>query len=183
MSNPFDAQSDYKVPKAESSYLKFEEGDTEFIPLASPILGYEYWNDAGKPVRSAEPFEEMPDDIRLDKNTGEPEKIKHFWAFPVFDMNPAAMVKVKILEVTQKNVMKGLRNLATNAKWGNPVLKYSITVTRDDSQAPTTYTVMPNPTEVTQDMVDAWERVKANGFDITRLYSGGDPWKDTSNVD
>lgn len=180
--NPFDKNSEYKVPKAEGNYLKFEEGDTEFIPLASPILGYEYWNTAGKPVRSAEAFDEMPEDIRIDQKTGEPEKIKHFWAFPVYDMTPTAMVKVKVLEITQKNVMKGLRNLATNAKWGNPVLKYSITVTRDDSSTPTTYTVMPNPTKITEDITNAWERAQANGFDITRLYTGGDPFKDTSNV-
>jgi len=175
--NPFDAQSDYKVPKSEGNYLKFEEGDTEFLPLAAPIQGYEYWNTNNKPVRSSEPFEEMPDDIRIDPKTGNPEKIKHFWAMPVYDMTQGATVKVKVLEVTQKTVMKALRNLVTNAKWGSPVLKYSVTVTRDDSQTPTAYTVMPNPTsEVAEDILTAWERVQAGGFDINRLFTGGDPF-------
>lgn len=182
--DPFNPDSSYKVPKAEGKYLQFAEGETEFMPLASPILGYAYWNTQNKPVRSAEPFEELPEDIRIDPKTNEPEKIKHFWAFPVYDLTPGATIKVKVLEITQKTVMKQIVALTKNAKWGRPVLKYSITVTRDDSQSPVAYSIMPNPvTEVTQEIIRAWESTLNKGFNIKRLYTGEDPFEGGADVD
>lgn len=170
--NPFDPNAEYDVPKAESRYLKFEEGEVEFLPLDSAILGYEYWNLENKPVRSAEPWEEMPADIREEKDGR--KVIKHFWAFPVWDYESES---VKVLEITQKTIMKALRNYAKNPKWGNPVLKYSFTVTRDDSESITRYNVMANPAqEISPEITEAWQDLKDNGFDITRLYTGDDPF-------
>lgn len=183
MQDPFNPQSGYAVPKTEKKYLSFEEGDTEFMPLASPIIGYEYWNTAGKPARSATPFDEVPDDIRIGKD-GKPEPIKHFWALPVWDFNERARIRVKVLEITQKSIMKQVIALTKNPKWGSPVLKYSMTVTRDDSGDITQYSVMPNPVgDLPTVITTEWERVQADGFDITRMYTGGDPFINTGKVD
>lgn len=175
--DPFNPNSGYEVPKTEKQYLSFEEGATEFMPVQGAITGYEYWNTAGKPVRSHTAFEEMPEDIRIDTKTGKPEKIKPFWAFPVYDFNPKAVIKIKVLQITQKTVMKQMLALIKNPKWGSPVLKYSLTVTRDDSGDITAYSVMPNPmAEMPEEVAAAWEKALAGGFDINRLFTGGDPF-------
>jgi len=174
--NPLDPQADYSVPKTEKQYLSFEEGETEFLPLAGAITGYEYWNEQGKPVRSSEPFEEMPDDIRIGKD-GKPEKIKHFWAFPVWDCSPKATIKIKVLEITQKTIMKAILSYTRNSKWGSPVMKYSLTVNRDESGDITAYTVMANPiSEISEEITRKWEEAQVNGFNINRLFDGGDPF-------
>jgi hypothetical protein len=174
MQDPFNPSANYEVPKPESKYLKFEEGATEFLALASAVIGWEYWNKDGKPVRLSANPEEVPEDIRIDAKTGKPEAIKHFWAFPVIEV---ATGKVKILEITQKTVQKGILALVKSA-WGNPVLSYSITVTRDDSVTPTSYSTMPNPklTAIPTAWASAWDKAKVNGFDMTRLFRNADPF-------
>jgi hypothetical protein len=171
--DPLNPNTNYDVPKSPSLYLKFEEGEVEFLPLSSAIIGYQYWNLDNKPVRSAEPFEDIPEDIREEKDGK--KVIKHFWAFPVWDFNEG---KVKVLEITQKTVMKAIRAYAQNTKWGNPVMNYSFTVARDDSESITKYNVMANPASgVAPEIYTAWTKAQENGFDITRLYKGEDPFK------
>jgi hypothetical protein len=174
MDNPFDPQSEYKLPKGDSKYLKFEKGvQTEFLPLASAAVGYEYWDNLGKPVRLTEKPDQLPDNIRVGAD-GKPEPIKHFWAFPVFDFNDR---KVKVLEITQKTIMSAILSYSRNPKWGNPVLAYSFTVNRTGDGFETEYTTMANPKEeVSPDIHDAWAATKAAGFDITRLFNSGDPF-------
>ena len=47
----------YEVPKGESKYMKFEQGDNKFRILAKPIFGWEAWTKPteehknGLPVR------------------------------------------------------------------------------------------------------------------------------------
>lgn len=173
--NPLDPQEEYSIPKTPTLYLKFEENETgtEFMPLDSAIVGWEYWNTEGKPVRSPEPFDETPEDIR--KNNGKPEPIKHFWAFPVWDFQDK---KVKVLEITQKTIMTAIRDYTKNPKWGKPIMKYSFTVKRDDSGDITRYSIMANPSDtIDLQIEEAWDTAKEQGFDITRLYDGGDPFK------
>ncbi len=161
----------YEVPQS-GNYMKFEDGDNEFLILDSAILGYEYWNLDNKPVRVAEKPTTMPADIRTEDDGK--KVIKHFWAFPVWNRKAQA---VNVLEVTQKTVMGALQNLARSDKWGDPIMSYSITVTRTGKGFETEYNVVPNPKEeIPAEIVEAWEQVKADGFDITRLFDGGDPF-------
>lgn len=177
--DPLNPNADYSVPKPETKYLKFEEGATEFFPLDSAVNGWEYWNKDGKPVRLTANPEELPEDIRIDQKTGEPEKIKHFWAFPVIETSTG---KVKVLEITQKTVQKAILALVKSA-WGTPVQSYAITVTRDDSTSPTSYSTMPNPklAEIPQAWLNAWDKAKVNGFDINRLFRNADPFTPDEN--
>ncbi len=169
--------TNYKVP-VSGNYMKLEDGDNELLVLDSVILGYLYWNKEDKPVRLKERPAAIPEDIRYetDDQTGQskPDKIKHFWAFPVWNV---AGQCVQVLEITQKGIMGGLQALAQNEKWGDPILNYSITISRKGQGFDTEYTVVPNPKEpVPAEILAAWDSVKAAGFDITRLYDGGDPF-------
>lgn len=174
--NPFDAKSDYEVPKAGGgAYLKFDKGQTTFMPLSSPIVGWQYWNNDNKPVRlSNKPegrWEDLPG-IKAEKDGK--LKVTHFWAFPVIDK---ADGKVKILEITQKGVQNSIREYAKNEEWGNPVQRYTFTVSRSGEGLDTEYTVMANPlATVPATWMAAWKEITTKGFNLNELYTSGDPF-------
>ena len=81
-----------------------------------PLMGWEYWNDQNKPQRlKYDPTSPTlgrpvnpPSDIRVNED-GSPEKIKHFWAFIVWDI---ASQSIKILQCTQQSIQGGIRKLS-----------------------------------------------------------------------
>lgn len=163
--------NDYEVPTS-GNYFKLEDGDNELLILGSAILGYEYWNLDNKPVRLKDKPTQMPVDIRAEKDGK--KNIKHFWAFPVWSFKSKS---VNVLEITQKGIMGALQNLARSDKWGDPIMTYSLSINRSGEGLNTEYTVVPNPKEeVSAEITEAWETAKAKGFDIARLYEGGDPF-------
>lgn len=166
----------YEIPET-SNFMTLKDGDNEFLILDSASLGFEYWTVDNKPVRLAEKPKRQPDNIRYEKDDEgnlKPEKVKHFWAFPVWNVRSRS---VQVLQITQKGIMGDLQTLARNEKWGDPIMSYTITITRSGSGRETEYTVIPNPkVEVPQELRDEWERVKADGFDLNRLFTGGDPF-------
>jgi hypothetical protein len=160
--------SDYKVPQT-GNYMKLKDGKNVFRVMSSAIVGWLYWNEAGKPVRSKTAFTGIPDDARRN-DKGEPEKPKHFWAFAVW--NPEAKA-VQILEVTQKQVMNGLKALVDNEDWGDPK-GYDIVITRSGSGFDTEYQVTPKPrADMPSEATDAF---MARPVNLEALYSGGDPF-------
>jgi len=90
----FFPNQDYTIPTS-SKYMRLVEGKNKFRVLSSAIVGWEYWNIQDKPVRQQEPFEDMPEDIKHDKDGR--VSIKHFWAFVVWNYQEK---KVQILELT-----------------------------------------------------------------------------------
>jgi hypothetical protein len=160
---------DYEVPQGPSNYMKFEQGANAFRVLSSAITGYEYWNKENKPIRQKEMWSEKPADIRTDKDGS--YRIDHFWAFLVWNYQTNS---VQCLEIKQKGIMKAITALTQSKGWGSPKL-YDITVTREGEGLDTTYTVMPEPpSEVKAEILEAYSKVKV---DLTRLYSGEDPFK------
>jgi hypothetical protein len=173
--DPFNPQSSYEAPKSSSPYLKFEKGNTEFMPLASAVIGWLYWTNDNKPVRLREQptgnYADLPD-IRPEKDGK--FSVKHFWAFPAIDLLDG---KVKILEITQQSIQAAIRVYAQNPKWGTPIQRYTFTVHRDGEGLDTEYTVMANPLQVVPaEWLNAWEIASKSGFDITELFDGGDPF-------
>src|SRR3990172_6527620 len=67
---------DYKEPEM-SNYMKFSDGDNIFRILSKAIIGFQYFTDENKPVRSKVPFTKIPNDIKVGG------QIKHIWAFVV----------------------------------------------------------------------------------------------------
>jgi hypothetical protein len=154
----------YKVPTT-SNYLKLTEGEHTFRVLSSAIVGYEYFNTENKPVRSKEPFEEVPSDIK------EGGRINPFWAFFIWNYDAK---RIQVLELTQKTLMMPIQALVKNAKWGNPQ-GYDITITRKGTgMQDTEYAVMPNPVTPLDPTVA--ETFKKSKIDLELLYVGGDPF-------
>lgn len=141
----------YEAPVAESDFYKLEDGDNTFRILSKPVMGYEYWSQDEKPHRQKENWVEVPADIRKDK-TGKNTKIKHFWNFLVFNYKTNS---VQSFEITQTTIMKALKALIENPKWGSPE-KYDITINKTGKDLLTKYAVVPNPhTELTPEVSKA----------------------------
>jgi hypothetical protein len=156
---------DYKIPKAPSGYMKFAEGLNQIRILDSAIIGWEYFNQANKPVRQREAFEEVPRDIK------ENGRVKHFWAFPVWNYQAKS---VQILEITQKGIMEAIKALVKNPKWGDPKM-YDIAITKSGEGLDTEYTVQGEPplSEPTEEIVKAYKNKPVN---LEALYLGEDPF-------
>lgn len=156
---------DYKVPQTASNYMKFEEGLNRIRILSSAIVGYQYFTTENKPVRSREPFEDTPLDIKPGRTP------KHFWAFVVWNYNEK---KIQVLEITQKSIMMAIKSLIDNSKWGNPK-NYDIAITKTGDKLDTEYGVQGEPPigEVDPDILAEYEARKIN---LEALYDGTDPF-------
>jgi hypothetical protein len=176
MDNTF-MPKDYEVPVSTGLYMKLEDGSNKFLPLGSIVYGYEYWNTETKPVRSREAFKKTPADIKLD-DKGKPTKVKHFWAFPVWNYNSK---QVQLLQLTQKSVIDAIVSYVKSEDWGNPVLSYSFTVDKKGKGFETNYTVMANPKkDIPAEITEAWEAEKdnMNVEEIMFPTKSGDPVDD-----
>lgn len=156
-----------KIPTT-SNYFKFQDGENNFRVLSSAIVGYEYWNVENKPVRSREPINTIPADIKFDEDGG--FSIRHFWAFVVWNYDQQ---KVQILEVTQKQIMKALKALVDNAKWGDPK-GYDITVTRSGTGFDTEYIIQPTPHSKLEDKIA--KLYAETNINLEALFDGADPF-------
>jgi len=174
----------YKVPST-SRYMKFQAGENRFRILGSfndhtAIMGMEYWKSTveggRKPVRvimgAPIPITELE-----EKEDGELDLPKHFWAVPAYNYQEGMM---QILEITQKTIMNAIKDLSRNKKWGNPQ-EYDITVTKTGEKFETKYTVMPDPKEELSEAVK--EARKNTKINIVALFSGEDPFKTNEKVD
>lgn len=163
----FFPEADYKIPTT-SNYMKLVEGKNKFRVLSSAIVGYEYWNTSNKPIRSKEGFDELPDDIKRDKDGN--ARINHFWAFIVWNYEAK---RIQILELTQKTIMNAIKAYVDNEAWGNPK-GYDIVVTRSGTALTTEYQVIANPHSSVPNEAD--EAFKTKKVKLEALYSGGDPF-------
>lgn len=155
----------YKIPESPSNYMRFQEGANTFRVLSSAIVGYEYFTVDNKPVRTKEPFEAIPDNIKVGG------KIKPFWAFVVWNYQ---LKMIQILELTQKSIMSSMKANIDNPKWGSPKM-YDITVTRSGEGLDTDYVTQAEPpiSEPEQSILDAYSKKKVN---LDALYLGEDPF-------
>lgn len=168
----------YSIPEAGNKYYKFQKGENRFRILTSPIVGMEHWNFDNKPVRTKMGVGVDISQVRPDKD-GTPGKVKHFWAMPVWDYEDGSL---KVLEITQKGIMKAIKELASDKDWGSPV-SYDLVVTRDGDGMETDYGVIPKPAKpVAKEASDALQAACEAGFDLEALYVGGDPFTGTGKA-
>lgn len=164
----------YEVPKGPSNYMRFEQGENKFRILAKPILGYEGWltvkDDSGKEVRR--PIRKRMDEKIVGDELGDPEKIKHFWAMPVWNYQEES---VQILQITQKTILRTIRALENSEDWGNP-LGYDIGIHRvGKDMQDTEYQVVPSPPKsLDKKIKDAFKEKTIN---LEALFDGEDPFE------
>lgn len=178
MTNEF-LPTGYEIP-VESNYMTFEEGDNTFRVLSSAVIGMEYWvadkEKAGKrkPIRKTMSEKILVEDLELNPKTGEVDVPSHFWAFVVYNRNAQ---KVQILEIKQKTIMRVIKGLVANPKWGHPT-QYDITVTKTVSKGKTDYSITPNPKEDMDEGIVQY--AKDLKIDLNLLFKGEDPFNSNS---
>ncbi len=164
MSNNQFLPEGYNAPSTANSFMKFEDGDSTFRVLSPAVVGWEFWTNDNKVVRSKEIPTETPN-IKLDKK-GNPTKPKHFWAFVVWNYDTSS---VQVLHIAQKSVQTDILNLVNDADWGNP-MDYDIKVNRSGKELLTKYQVSPKPKKpITEEMA---EEFTSSAFDIEDMYFG-----------
>lgn len=163
---------DFKEPVV-ANYMKFGDGENSFRILSpSMITGFVTWEtvkgDDGSETRrpkrtpSSKPF--------VLTEIEDPEDVKVFWAFVVWNYNDE---KVQILEITQKTLRKGLKGLVDNKKWGD-VHDYDITVIKVGQKKETRYDIMPNPKEpLDKKIIDLYNSMN---IDLNKLFTNEDPF-------
>lgn len=173
MKNQPTLPDDYVVPST-SKYVKLQSGENRIRVLGSAIFGMEGWqvgaDDKRYSVRRpmGEPF--VMGDVE------DVEKIKHFWALPVWNYTDK---RVQVFEPTQKTIQKKLRALSKNKDWGD-LQGYDVIINREGELMETEYDVIAvPPKELDAAIIAAWEAVKPT-FDLNRLFDNGDPFLDDS---
>ena len=170
---------DYKVKTTSDQYMKLEQGDNRFRFLSSPIIGQEWWTEekGARIVHRRHKGERIaPDELGDDP-------VREFWAMAVLDYKDD---KVKILELTQKGVMRTIQNLSRDEDWGNPkgIKGYDIVITREGEGRETKYDVKPKPHKVLDEgVMKLYQDMHIN---LEALYAGADPFaggEETVDVD
>lgn len=164
----------YKPPKSSDKYFKPQNGENRIRILSEPIMGTEGWtlpdekHKKGLPVR-------VPMDVNFPPDSDIDPKVrpKHWWALAIWDY---ADSKVKVWNVTQGTIQDAITAYDNNAKWGD-VRGYDLAITRSGTMLETEYSVIAEPkTKLDTNIEDAWERVKAAGFNLSALFTNGDPF-------
>lgn len=155
----------YEAPKTGSKYLKLKQGSNIIRILESPLLGWLDWTVDKKPVRT--PYE---GEKSIPKPIDPKRKVKHFWAFPVWDYSDGT---VKILEITQSTIQDAIYTLSLDDAWGNPK-GYDIDIKKTGEELATEYAVIPKPPkELSAEVKEVVANTKIN---LHALMSGGDPF-------
>lgn len=162
----------YQVPASNDKYMKFQPGENRFRVVSNKaITGWEWWTEDSegkrKPVR-------IPHSQRIPvEEIDEPDKIKHFWAFVVWNYKEE---KIQILEVTQKGIQRTLESLVNDADYGSP-RNYDIVVRKTGEGMETRYEVMPKPPKaIDAGVIKLFEDMQIN---LNALYEGKDPFEAT----
>jgi hypothetical protein len=169
----------YEPPVSTGNYMRLEDGENTFRILSSAIIGYEYWidytNEEGKASRK--PIRKKMDEKIDISQVPEPDKIKHFWAFVVYNED---IEKIQILEITQKTIQKDIRALTNNKNWGDPK-EYSICITKTGKELETKYSTMGIPPKLLdKSILDQYKEMNIN---LDALWTGDDPFENKINIE
>jgi hypothetical protein len=161
-------------------------GSVRFALLTDePLEFYECWgsaNGANKPFRFD--FEPTYEDVVAEMGEFEPREgrggpgtadIKFAIACPVYNYESG---KVQVLQITQKSILKEIDAISQVEEYTN-LLEWDMTISKKGSGLLTEYTVRPLPRKKgSQEHIDsAWIEAKSEGFDISRLLTGANPFK------
>lgn len=166
----------YNIPASSgSSYMKLQKGENVIRVLSTPVVGFEYWNNDNKPIRSKEVPSSTPN-IKCDAD-GNATKVKHFWAVVVYNYDTKA---IEILQINQASIQTAIVNLYKDEDWGNPS-QYDIKITRKGEGLTTEYSVNPKPAKPVDTEILA--KFNANPINLEALFVGGNPFEKSTGGD
>ena len=151
-----------------------------------PLCFFEVWAEAPdggvKPFRFAE--EPQPEEIDIElgeyvrrsnrDGTGS-EPAKFAIACPVWNYDTQ---KVEVMQLSQKGLIRELDAISQQEDYTD-LLAWDFTLGREGSGLSTEYSLRPAPQRKAEDKAieAALKEATATGFDITRLLTGGNPFK------
>ncbi len=152
----------YKAPEGSSTFMKLQEGANRFRIMSDAVIGWEGWKDNKPFRREGAEINITADEVDTDQKYKKP-KISHFWAFKVYDYTDGS---VKILEITQKTIMKAIQALVEDDDWGDPK-NYDISITRTKEGERTSYSVKSYPPKaISPDIEEAVEASELDPMDL-----------------
>ena len=176
------SRNDYLSPSKVKA-----DGQVRFAILANePLCYFEVWGEdetgKGKPFRFAQ--EANADDIEQEmganyrrrcKDDGTEEPQKFAIAMPIYNFD---IKRVQVLTMTQKGLQKELDEISQVEEYAD-MTEWDFIMTKAATVSPDMYGLRPVPRKKdTQGAVDAaWDEAVKNGFDISRLLTGGHPFK------
>jgi hypothetical protein len=169
------------------SLSKLPDGGSVRFALLSdePLEGWECWgsaNGTNRPFRFD--FEPTYEDIVAEMGEFEPREgrggpgtadVKFFIALPVYSFDSG---KVQVLQLTQKTLIKELDAISQLDEYEN-LLEFDFSVSKKGSGLTTEYAIRPLPRKkgAQEHLSAAWIEAQAEGFDISRLLTGANPFK------
>lgn len=159
--------SNYEPPASSSeggSYTKIKENEpTKLRILSEAVVGYSYWTNDNKCIRSELRFEYTP-------NIREGDKPKHFWAFKVWNYTTN---QVEIWEITQASIRDALWGYWKDDEYGD-LRNYPLKITRTGKALETKYQVIAGQIKALDDAVAI---ASANTpVNLHALFEGGNPF-------
>lgn len=152
------------------AYTKLKEGETRLRILSNPVIGFEYWNNDNKPVRTKQNPGAKPADMRQADSNGRPERVKEFWAMKAYNY---AEQRMEVFQITQAQIKNALAELSRDEDYGHPK-QYDIKIKRSGSGLNTEYSVIASPPKaVSQEVKDAYG---AQSITLEALFDGGNPF-------
>jgi len=174
---------------SQSGYLSASKltdgGQMRFAIVSESPL--EYWTIWGEMDGQKKPFRfpdvPSPSDVEIElgdfkqreKLDGSGlEQPKFAISLFVFDY---ASESIKVLELTQKGLIKELDQVSQEEDYAN-LSEWDFTITRTGLQLNTEYKLRPAPRKKGFDekIAEAWSAAKEDGYDLTRLIGGGNPF-------
>ena len=167
---------------------KLQDGGSIRFALLSdePLEFFESWGTdaAGKAKPFRFDYEPTYEDVLAEMGDYTPREgsggpgtadVKFCIALPIFSYEAGA---VQVFSVHQKSILRELDALSQEEDYAN-LIEWDFTLSKKGSDLNTKYTLRPAPRKKGSDATisAAWEEAKAGGFDISRLLTGGNPFK------
>lgn len=167
---------------------KLQDGGSIRFALLSdePLEFFESWGTdaAGKAKPFRFDYEPTYEDVLAEMGDYTPREgrggpgtadVKFCIALPIFSYEAGA---VQVLSVPQKSILRELDALSQEEDYAN-LIEWDFTLSKKGSGLNTEYKLRPAPRKKGSDATisAAWEEAKSNGFDISRLLTGGNPFK------
>lgn len=165
-------------------------GSARFALLAEePLEFFECWgvtaDGASRPFRFAS--DPSPSDIEAEMGPGytrkmnvegtAPDPVKFGVAVPVYNFESKS---IQVLSLTQKTIIKEIDQISQMEEYEN-LMEIDFILSKQGSGLKTEYTLRPVPRKTSQAVIDkTWEAALTAGFDITRMISGGNPFKEAA---
>ena len=168
---------------------KIQSGSSVRFALLTdiPLEFYECWGEdqegKAKPFRFKD--DPSPSEVeaemgpnyerRLNRDGTDVDPAKFAMAAPVYNFENGS---VQVMSLTQKGLIREMDKLSQMEDYDN-LLEWDFNLSKKGSGLTTEYTLRPVPRKKgAQEHIDAaWIEAKSNGFDISRLLTGGNPFK------